>query len=789
MGQQEDNRYTPGHGLGTPPRLVRSLDRLLRGRVAVISAPAGHGKSTLVEAWLSTHPEFSSHWVRDSTDLDEAVAGHEEGHDLLVLVLAHGELIADQALVAHALDLAERDARLRLVFTGRSRPEAPLGTLAARGLLVDLDANQLAWTRDEVRRALLENNPNLPDEALDQIMAGMRGWPAIVTMLAAEELTWSHTSKMTRLADSYIADEVLAGLSSADVDLLQELAALPSLAPLAAAWMTGRGDAAAQLSRLQAHGVPITWDDANTIQLNPMLRGYLIRELARNRPDRHAELSQRAALWLRNRGQQLEAIDLAMTVGLVDLAWMLAAEFITVHLNRPELMHALPQLVELLPPGWELDMVRSISRGLATPQTMIAQIATVDPHQMIERNTTGRLGYTALALGMVRRVGYPDEFDIGRALEIAREADSSGVHELDLALLSVVRTEYGLWLLHQGRLSEAREVLMSALGMARVVNVPWAIVITLSALSLIHAEHGAVSDAHRLADEAILISSDTVFTTDGLDEFALMALARTAIDTGDLAAARRWLDQLNQHEDHLAENDAFRTHTNANLLMALGDPAGARRLVDAYRDQPRPTSTVMHDSLIARAAFDASLAMGDVAAAQQEFDRMEAMDLPEGKSGLVVLRARLALTKGDSRTAYGLLEPVAEQGGSALDNARHTLHALMIFGVAADDMHRGDEALQAFQRAGVLADRLGVNTPNARHTRMAVASRKEVPLTEAERHVLANLDSSQTLGETAEQLFISLNTLKTHLRRIYKKLGVANRDEAIDRARVMGLRS
>ena len=113
---------------------------------------------------------------------------------------------------------------------------------------------------------------------------------------------------------------------------------------------------------------------------------------------------------------------------------------------------------------------------------------------------------------------------------------------------------------------------------------------------------------------------------------------------------------------------------------------------------------------------------------------------------------------------------------------------LMIFGVAADELHHADEALQAFQRAGVLAERLGLDTTGARHTNVAAASRKEVPLTEAERHVLTRLDSSKTLGETAEELFISPNTLKTHLRRIYRKLGVANREQALERARMMGLR-
>jgi LuxR family maltose regulon positive regulatory protein len=84
------------------------------------------------------------------------------------------------------------------------------------------------------------------------------------------------------------------------------------------------------------------------------------------------------------------------------------------------------------------------------------------------------------------------------------------------------------------------------------------------------------------------------------------------------------------------------------------------------------------------------------------------------------------------------------------------------------------------------------------HTPFAAAARaaaqREVPsatpglqLTSTELTVLAALANPLPLREVADQLFVSTNTLKTHLRRIYRKLGVTSRSEAVAVARRLGL--
>jgi LuxR family maltose regulon positive regulatory protein len=60
-------------------------------------------------------------------------------------------------------------------------------------------------------------------------------------------------------------------------------------------------------------------------------------------------------------------------------------------------------------------------------------------------------------------------------------------------------------------------------------------------------------------------------------------------------------------------------------------------------------------------------------------------------------------------------------------------------------------------------------------------------LTHAELRVLQELTSFRRLSDMASDLFVSTNTVKSHLKLIYRKLGVSSRAEAIERARSLGM--
>ena len=61
------------------------------------------------------------------------------------------------------------------------------------------------------------------------------------------------------------------------------------------------------------------------------------------------------------------------------------------------------------------------------------------------------------------------------------------------------------------------------------------------------------------------------------------------------------------------------------------------------------------------------------------------------------------------------------------------------------------------------------------------------PMSERELEILDRLLEGLSYREMADQLFISRNTVKTHVRHVYTKLGVASRDAAVDEVRRLGI--
>ena len=71
--------------------------------------------------------------------------------------------------------------------------------------------------------------------------------------------------------------------------------------------------------------------------------------------------------------------------------------------------------------------------------------------------------------------------------------------------------------------------------------------------------------------------------------------------------------------------------------------------------------------------------------------------------------------------------------------------------------------------------------------RAGQTERAEQALTDSETRILRYLPTNLTVPDIANELCLSVNTVSTHRRHLYAKLGVHNRSEAVDRARALGL--
>jgi LuxR family maltose regulon positive regulatory protein len=230
--------------------------------------------------------------------------------------------------------------------------------------------------------------------------------------------------------------------------------------------------------------------------------------------------------------------------------------------------------------------------------------------------------------------------------------------------------------------------------------------------------------------------------------------ARVHVEAGNLDAAQAWADDVTTDPGYL--------HEHAQLTVA--------RLVLARHREARDRD--------AAAALSASLVrlvrLGEVAAT-------------DGRAAGVL--------------EAGLLQALTEQALGEPDRARDTLAETL--GEAPERDHytrlfldEGAPLVTLLQGAGpddavvrALADRL-LHQPAAPEADAASSQRPAGlidPLSERELEVLRHLAGERTGPELARDLFISLNTLRTHTKRIFTKLDVSTRAAAVRRGRELGL--
>ena len=195
-------------------------------------------------------------------------------------------------------------------------------------------------------------------------------------------------------------------------------------------------------------------------------------------------------------------------------------------------------------------------------------------------------------------------------------------------------------------------------------------------------------------------------------------------------------------------------------------------------------------------------------------------DSATASSAVLLAQARVLLAQGDNHGALSALDLCLDAASS-----RITLHdhicALVTACIAARRLGQAEQAAEQLACALALAEPQGMYRPfldggGAARSALTVLIRPVsqgaafaarilqrfdtapasppgqppvacVPLTSSEIAVLRFLPSHMTNQEIADALFLSINTVKTHLRSVYRKLGVATRRQAIARGGKLGL--
>lgn len=739
--------------------------------------------------------------------------------------------------VASALDfvLSHAGPSLRLVVISRVDPLLPLHRYRAQGRISEIRGADLAFTRREAAALLRGHGLESCEDSVDVLTARTGGWAAGLRLCALEMqqaddpngFARSFAASQNAVAD-YLLAEVLDTQPEATRDLLMRSSILDRVHPDLANTLTGREDAEWILAGLTRAGAFVeSVAGTRWCRFQPLFAEVLRTHLRHHHPGLEPRLRRRAAAWLAGHDRLAEALEQAAATE----DWEWATARVVDHLEIGRLLtgpeaHRLENCFAGMPrdlPGTASALVAgACAAAQYDPTACRAHLDRAEEHIRTEQARPSP--ETRLELSLLRLLSSPGTQDRERGCDAVKEADRT----LDLAghvprsrraehpEIEALRL-YGLarGLLLTGHLGAARTAFSAAVdgctGATDVVRHH-----SLGQLALLESHRGELNEAEEHARSALATAHNRSVPPARQSGTGHLVLATVALERGDLPGALQHLDLASECPD--AEHDPV-THTEmlvvrTRLNLAHGRWRAALAAIGASEVRP-PTLPAWPSQRLALANSATQLARGDPAAA---ITALHGAGLDATAHVIALARAHLA--SGDPDRALGLLPPPDDQRDTGI---AQRVDIFLIRAQAAllakdtETAHRTlDEALSAarpetlrrpFLDAGPWVRHLLELRPETAHRHAwlmarlpAVNGTNRLPadgslsaplvveqLSERERQVLQHCAQVMSTEEIAQAMCLSVNTVKTHLRSIYRKLVVSRRGEAVRRARELRL--
>jgi len=716
---------------------------------------------------------------------------------------------------------------LHLVLVTRTEPLLPLHRYRAAGELTEIRAAELAFTPEEAVALLELHGLSLPVPAVRALVERTRGWAVGLRLsaLAAREnadpelYLKEFEAERSTIADFLLA-EVLKGQTEETQDLLLRVSVLERFCPELANALTGRTDAEPLLVGLHRANAFVEHLGRSWYRLHPLFGEILRAHLRMRLPGLEPELHRRAARWLRGAGFLPETVAHGAAAG----DWDVAAGALIDDLSIGRLFTGVPsddlaQLFAPMAPGAtspETNLVRAarelarydLDHGLASLRHAEEQLADLAPGR-----AAAQLSCALLETLAARLAGCPPQAEkAAEAADALRREVPQHLLDRHPELTALLLTHLGSVRLWAGRFEDARTALSAVAGAPDGALTAMPRQESRAHLALLDYLNGWLGRAERKALAAVSEAERDGLPQSSGSGIGRLVLAAVAVDRHELDRAQALLDETAQLPAGTCDPVpmAGRALATARLLLVRGR---ARDAVEASDAAVSGTVTspwaASHEALVTSAAH---LAEG------RPDEAAEALRSVSGdQPACAVEAAAIQLAAGRPEAAIDLLDSVRTQGGTgpavtvraalvraqaaagAGDSAAaHRLVARALLDARRERLRRPFLDAGAWIRpflatadlhelaAGWLAPGPPAHGERSR-PESAPAPLVPVELSGRERDVLERLSRMMSTEEIAADLYLSANTVKTHLKSVYRKLAVNRRGDAVRRARDLRL--
>jgi LuxR family transcriptional regulator, maltose regulon positive regulatory protein len=730
---------------------------------------------------------------------------------------------------ANGLDFVLRhsDRRLHLVLIGRWDPPMPLYQYRLAGGLSEIRSADLAFTADETAALLALHDVALCDDALRALLEHTEGWAAGLRLCASAlqgrddpDRVVATISGGDRTIAEYFVGEVLRQQPPEVRRFLLETSVLDTFTPELAEAVTGRPDARRILEMLTGTNAFVQ-SPAGTgrFRYHRLFGELLLAQLTCEQSGRLPQLHLRAAAWLAERGEVAEAVSHAARSGRwIEAAALVVADRAVGNLIIDGTRGRLGTILRGLP-DWAESAEAAIVRaalavadgkaGLAADQLVLADALLGD--DPLPGDDPLRLALLLLEVHPVL-AGEPaavaDALDAAETLLAAAPPERSARHpELHLLLLAAKGTMQS----RTGAVDAAAATFAGAVAAAGVGSEPVKIE-CLAELALIEAYRGRLGRAETLARQAIELAERHGLEPERRPVAGLLALAWVEVERYDVEAADRHLRAAQPWCGRGGDGTAGAAYAiiKSRRLQARGElRAAMTALREVEAADPAAPVWLARENALGQARM--LIAAGHLAESEAVLQRLVDPDGPDA----AVVRAALLLAGGEADRADRMARSVADgsrvtapvlvdawlllamraAGANDVDGARESLRRALR-AAAPESLRRvlhqawtqlrrvlreDDDLIAQYQA-------LGTRTESAAR---AVVRDAEPALVESlsprEFEVLRGMAAMLPTEEIAASMFVSINTVKTHVRSILRKLSASRRNEAVRRARSLNL--